>query len=102
MKTFEKIVSKEKFEKGFHVTIKNLDNDEVIVDFDSRAIIGAFNNSNNDDEIRGIVLTACKAQMLMNTIEAADNCVCEIKDHFIEDMSKKVLHDLLCGGKKSE
>lgn len=48
-----------KFKKGFHITIKNLDNNETIVNSDTRAIIGAFHNG---DHIQGIGLTSCNTK----------------------------------------
>ena len=85
-----------KFKKGFHITIKNLDNNEIIADTDTRAIIGAFHNG---DSIHGIGVTACNSEILTHTIDAAEKCVNDMKKKMIESTPAEVLIAMLLGGK---
>lgn len=86
-----------KFKKGFHTTIKNLDNNETIVNSDTRAIIGAFHNG---DHIRGIGLTSCNTEILTNTIDTAEKCVNDMKKKMIESIPAEVLLAMLLGGER--
>ncbi len=88
--------STKKFKKGFHITIKNLDNNEIIADTDTRAIIGAFHNG---DSIYGIGVTACNSEILIHTIDAAEKCVNDMKKKMIESTLAEVLIAMLHGGK---
>lgn len=88
--------STKKSKKGFHITIKNLDNNEIIADTDTRAIIGAFHNG---DSIHGIGVTACNSEILIHTIDAAEKCVNDMKKKMIESTPAEVLIAMLLGGK---
>ena len=88
--------STKKSKKGFHSTIKNLDNNEIIADTDTRAIIGAFHNG---DSIHGIGVTACNSEILIHTIDAAEKCVNDMKKKMIESTPAEVLIAMLLGGK---
>lgn len=87
--------------KGFHITVKNLDNGEVIIDSKTRAIIGAFEEGAEGGAIsaKGIVITSCNTKTLMGTVDAATTAVAETKKRIIESLPPELLLAAILGDK---
>ena len=85
--------------KGFHITIKNLDTGKVLFDKDTKAIIGAFQSG---DIITNLGLATCNPGLLIETIEAAENCINKVKEKMVKQLPLEVIMALLLGGKKHE
>lgn len=100
----EKIVENDtgiKSKKGFQITVKNLDTDEVIIDKQTRAIIGAFTEDGENGKVngRGIIITSCKTNELIGAINCADDTVSDAKKRVIGDLPPELLLAAILGDK---
>lgn len=91
MKNQNENMQNTKGKKGFHITIRNLDTNEITVETDTRAIIGAFQNGGG---INSICYTACNLNILINTLYIADKCVRDMTNNMIEESGKELLEEL--------
>lgn len=77
-------------QKGFHITITDLDNITIVRDADSKAIIGAFSDG---DGIRGLSLICADPLIVMHLLTVSKKIIKNIDFALM----KNILEDL--GGK---
>lgn len=102
VKTIKESDDSFKNKKGFQITIKNLDTEEIISDYKTRAIIGAFAEEvspNGAIAATGIMYASCDTKTLIGTIEAADKTVSQAKAKVIGDLPPELLLAAILGDK---
>lgn len=79
---FQKELSKEeaKNHKGFHITITDLNEGKVVIDEDTKSIIGAFDKGTG---VQGVSMTVGNPLLVMQTLDTVDKIVIATKKQVI-------------------
>ncbi len=91
-------MEKEK-KKGFHITITDLTSGKIIINADSKAILGSVAC---DDGVHGIGVTACNTLTLITTVNVAEKLVKSTKKEVIKKVPPEIISDLLFGDDDEE
>ena len=80
-----------KNEKGYQIIIKNLDNDEEVVNETTRVIIGAYQTETLEGKegvvVQSINIASCNTATLIATIEAADKIIEKTKERVVKELA---------------
>lgn len=85
--------------KGFHITITDLTSGKIIINADSKAILGSVAC---DDGVHGIAVTACNTLTIINTVNVAEKLVKSTKKEVIKKVLPEIISDLLFGDDDEE
>lgn len=81
-------------EKGWHVTITDLDTNEILLDHDTDAIVGTVNNG---DRIDGVWLTSCDDPTVVNMLLTTKIVTQRLKSDFLSYFREKGMEAIYSG-----
>lgn len=89
---FEKELTKEeaKNHKGFHITITDLNENKVMVDEDTKSIIGAFDKGIG---VQGVSITVGNPLIMMHTISGVESILTEAKKKVVLSILKSKMEE---------
>ena len=89
---FEKELTKDeaKNHKGFHITITDLNENKVMIDEDTKSIIGAFDKGIG---VQGISITVGNPLTMMHTISGVESILTEAKKKVVLSILKSKMEE---------